>query len=63
MTVRSIIQLFEYFRGTPSYTWRMIDEWTGVLVSVMIIGGVILIRELFYSLKRAETDRIRSEKE
>jgi signal transduction histidine kinase len=40
----------------------MIDEWTGVLVSVMIIGGVILIRELFYSLKRAETDRIRSEK-
>jgi signal transduction histidine kinase len=62
MTVRSIIQLFEFFRGTPSYTWRMIDEWTGVLVSVMIIGGVILIREIFYSLKRAETDRLRSEK-
>jgi len=40
----------------------MIDEWTGVLVSVMIIGGVILIREIFYSLKRAETDRLRSEK-
>jgi signal transduction histidine kinase len=40
----------------------MIDEWIGVLISVMIIGGVILIRELFYSLKRAETDRIRSEK-
>jgi signal transduction histidine kinase len=62
MTVRSIIQLFEFFRGTPSYSWRMIDEWTGVLVSVMIIGGVILIREIFYSLKRAETDRLRSEK-
>jgi signal transduction histidine kinase len=62
MAVRKIIQLFEYFRGTPSYTWQMIDEWIGVLVSVMIIGGVILIRELFYSLKRAETDRLRSEK-
>ena len=62
MAVRKIIQLFEYFRGTPSFTWQLIDEWIGVLVSVMIIGGVILIRELFYSLKRAETDRVRSEK-
>jgi signal transduction histidine kinase len=62
MAVRGIIQFFEYLRGTPSYTWRMIDEWTGVLVSVMIIVGVVLIRELFISLKRAETDRQRSEK-
>jgi signal transduction histidine kinase len=62
MAVRKIIQLFEYFRGTPSYTWQMIDEWTGVLISVLIIGGVILIRELFYSLKRAESDRARTEK-
>src|SRR5512133_2061134 len=62
MAVRKIIQLFEFFRGTPSFTWQMIDEWIGVLISVMIIGGVILIRELFYSLKRADTDRLRSEK-
>ena len=62
MAVRGIIQLFERFRGTPSYTWQMIDEWTGVLVSIMIIVGVVLIRELFYSLKRADTDRVRSEK-
>ncbi len=62
MAVRKIIQFFEYFRGTPSYTWQMIDEWIGVLISVMIIGGVILIRELFYSLKRAESDRNRAEK-
>jgi len=62
MAVRGIIQLFVIFWGTPSYTWQMIDEWTGVLVSIMIIVGVILIRELFLSLKRAETDRVRSEK-
>jgi signal transduction histidine kinase len=62
MAVRKIIQLFEFFRGTPSFTWQLIDEWIGVLISVMIIGGVILIREIFYSLKRAETDRSRSEK-
>jgi signal transduction histidine kinase len=62
MAVRKIIQLVEYLRGTPSFTWQLIDEWIGVLISVMIIGGVILIRELFISLKRAETDRQRSEK-
>jgi signal transduction histidine kinase len=62
MSVRLIIQLFEVFRGTPSLTWKMIDDWIGVLISVMIIGGVILIRELFYSLKRADTERVRSEK-
>ena len=62
MAVRKIIQLFEIFRGTPSFTWQLIDEWIGVLISVMIIGGVILIREIFYSLKRADSDRLRSEK-
>lgn len=62
MAVRKIIQLFEIFRGTPSYTWQMIDEWLGVLVSFMIIVGVILIREIFYSLKKAEIDRSRTER-
>jgi len=62
MAVRLIIQFFEFFRGTPSFTWRMIDEWLGVLISIMIIGGVILMRELFLSLKRADSDRLRSEK-
>ncbi len=62
MAVRKIIQLFEYFRGTPSYMWQMIDEWVGVLTSFMIIVGVILIREMFYSLKRADIDRLRVEK-
>jgi signal transduction histidine kinase len=62
MAVRKIIEFFEFFRGTPSLTWQMIDEWTGVLISFLIIFGVILIREIFFSLKRAETDRTRTEK-
>ncbi len=62
MAVRKIIQLFEFFRGTPSYTWQMIDEWIGVLISFMIIVGVVLIRELFYSLKKADLDRARTER-
>ncbi len=62
MAVRKIIQLSELLRGTPSYFWQMIDEWMGVLISFMIIIGVVLIREIFYSLKKAETDRSRTEK-
>ncbi len=62
MAVQKIIQLFEYFRGTPSYTWQMIDEWTGVFISFMIIVGVVLIRELFYSLKRIDIERLRAER-
>ena len=62
MAVRKIIQLFENLRGTPSDTWLMIDEWLGVVISFMIIVGVILIREIFYSLKRAEIDRVRTER-
>lgn len=62
MAVRKVIQFFEFFRGTPSYTWKMIDEWLGVVVSIMIVGGVILIRELFYSLKKADSERLRTER-
>jgi len=62
MAVRKIIQLNEFFKGTPSYTWLMIDEWLGVLISILIIAGVVLIREIFYSLKRAEIDRLKTER-
>ncbi len=62
MAVRKIIQLFEFINRTPSDRWLIIDEWIGVLISFMIIAGVILIRELFYSLKRADLDRLKSEK-
>lgn len=34
----------------------------GVLISFMIIVGVVLIRELFYSLKRMDQERVRAEK-
>lgn len=62
MAVRTFIQLLEYFRSKPSFELMLLDEWMNVLISVLIITGVVLIRELFYSLKRAETDRLRSER-
>ncbi len=62
MAVRKVIEFVELFRGTPSYFWQMFNEWLGVIISCMIIVGVVLIREIFYSLKRAESDRLRTEK-
>ncbi|MCD4770362.1 MAG: sensor histidine kinase [Bacteroidales bacterium] len=62
MAARKIIQLIEITRGETSAQLQMIDAWMGTLISVMIIGGVILIREIFFSLKKAETDRIKSER-
>jgi len=62
MAVRKIIQFFEYFRGAPSYTWQIIDDWLDVFISFMIIVGVVLIRELFNSLKRSDNERMRAEK-
>lgn len=62
MSLRTLIQLIEYFQGKPSFELTMMDDWMNVLISVLIISGVVLIRELFTSLKRAETDRMRSDR-
>ena len=62
MSLRTLIQLIEYFEGKPSFELTMMDDWMNVLISVLIISGVVLIRELFTSLKRAETDRMRSDR-
>jgi len=62
MAARKIIQLIEMTRGETSLKLQMVDAWMGTLISVFIFAGVILIRELFLFLKKAETDRLRSEK-
>jgi signal transduction histidine kinase len=62
MSLRTLIQLIEYFEGKPSFELTMMDDWMNVLISVLIISGVVLIRELFTSLKRAENDRMRSDR-
>lgn len=62
MAARKIIHLIELTRGEGTIDMDIIDEWMGAFISILIFAGVILIRELFFSLKRAEIDRIRSER-
>lgn len=62
MAARKIIQLIELTRGESAPEMAMVDAWMGTLISIFIFAGVILIRELFLSLKKAEIDRERSER-
>jgi len=62
MAVRKVIQLIELTRGVTSEEIAVMDEWIGTIISVLIISGVLFIREMFISLKRAETERARSER-
>ena len=62
MAVRKIIHLIELTRGVETLDMEAIDEWIAAFISVLIFGGVILIRELFLSLKKAEIERLRSER-
>ncbi len=62
MAIRKIFHLIELMRGEETMQMAVVDEWVEAFISVLIFGGVILIRELFLSLKRADIDRIRSER-
>lgn len=62
IAVRTLLQLIEFGTNELSVTLSIINDWMGVVISIFIVAGVILIRELFFSLKKAEFDRIRTER-
>ncbi|MFP4489524.1 MAG: sensor histidine kinase [Bacteroidales bacterium] len=62
MAARKIIHLIELTRGIETVNMAVIDEWMGAFISILIFSGVILIRELFFSLKKADIDRARAER-
>lgn len=62
MAIRKIFHLIELMRGEETMQMAVVDEWIEAFISILIFGGVILIRELFLSLKRADMDRLRSER-
>jgi len=62
MAIRRCINLVQYIdEEIISEELLITYEWMGVLISFFIAAGVILIREIFYSLKKAEIERKRSE--
>jgi len=62
MSIRRIIEFLPYVykESWPGIVY--LDSWLGFIISVLIITGVILIGEVFYSLKKAEKIRLESER-
>ncbi|HAN00903.1 MAG TPA: two-component sensor histidine kinase [Marinilabiliales bacterium] len=61
LAVRYTIKLIQFLQDDFSFYLTMADDWLGVLISFVFTAGVFLIGEIFYSLKRAEIERTRSE--
>jgi PAS domain S-box-containing protein len=61
MSIRRIIEFLPYVYEVKWPGLVHLDSWLGFIISVLIITGVILIGEVFYSLKKAEKIRHESE--
>lgn len=62
MALRRLINLVPFFTNQLSDELYITYDWLGVIISFLITAGVILIGEIFYSLKRAELERKRTDR-
>ncbi len=62
LALKRAIKLVQLIQDDYSFYLTMADDWVEVMISVLFTGGVFLIGEIFYSLKRADIERNRSEK-
>ncbi|MCK4663559.1 MAG: ATP-binding protein [Bacteroidales bacterium] len=62
MAFRRSICLIQFTNKEISEQLNMLHDWLGILISFLLTGGVILIGEIFYALKKAEIERKRAEK-
>jgi PAS domain S-box-containing protein len=62
MAVRRVIEFLPFVSDEPWKNIMYVDSWLGVTISLLIITGVILIGEIFYSWKRAERVQLESER-
>ncbi len=62
MAIRRMIEIIPYIFEKNIPELSVLNNWTGIIISILIALGVILISEIFYSLKKAEKERAESEK-
>jgi signal transduction histidine kinase len=62
MAVKHAIKLIQFLNDDFSFYLTLADDWLGVIISFLFTAGVFLIGEIFYTLKRAELERNRSER-
>jgi signal transduction histidine kinase len=69
ISIGFLVMAIQRFIEFIPFVWRSwekdvaaINIWLGIITSVLITGGVILIRQIFVFLKKVERNRIESEK-
>ena len=62
LAIKQTIKLIQFLQDDFSFYLTMADDWLAVIISFFFTAGVFLIGEIFYSLKKADIDRNRSEK-
>lgn len=62
MAIRRVIEFVPFVSEEISKELVYVEDWLGVTTSILILAGVILIGEIFYSLKRAEKIQLESER-
>ncbi len=63
MAIRRFIEFISFLGGDYSQDLGILNNWLGIVTSLLITAGVILITELFNYLKKVEKAREESEKE
>jgi len=49
MAVRRFIEVLSYLHQGNFQKFALVNEWLGIVISILIAAGVILIGEIFYS--------------
>ncbi len=63
MAIRRFIEFISFLGGDYFKDLSILNNWLGIITSLLITAGVILITELFNYLKKVEKAREESEKE
>lgn len=61
MAVRRLIEVLPQISGARFLDLLNLNSWVGVIISIIITFGVILIGEIFNALNKAEKDILKSE--
>lgn len=61
LAIKRAIKLIQFLQDDYRFYYTLADDLLEVIVSVLFMGGVFLIGEIFYQLKRSEIERNRSE--
>lgn len=61
MAFRRVFELFQVLDKETSFIAGMLSTWTGVLISILMLGSLIFIKRIFNIQKRMDESRKENE--